>query len=190
MFEKLNIPGRVYDWLYNRLCLHYKNVSCGKKLRIEGRILLQGQGKIEFGDNVTVYSHYSVNPIGGDRTVLQVMEGASLKIGNNVGISHVVIAAYKSVVIEDDVMLGANCKIFDTDFHSLDYEERLHKGDKAVKAAPVKIKRGAFIGTQALILKGVTIGAKSVIGAGSVVTKDVPDEEVWAGNPARFIKRL
>lgn len=186
----MNVLGKIYNWVYNKLCLWYRHVLCGGDLRIEGRILFQGRGNIEIGDHVTIYSRYSVNPIGGDRTVFQVMEGASLKIGSGVGMSHVVITAYESVTIEDNVMLGANCKIFDTDFHSLDYEERIHNGDRDVKTSPVRIKRGAFIGTQTLILKGVTIGEKSIIGAGSVVTKDVPDGEIWAGNPARFIKQL
>lgn len=190
MLDKLNFPGRVYSYIYNKVCLHYKHAVAGKNLCIKGRLLLQGRGRIEIGDDVTIYSHYAVNPIGGNRTVFQVMDGACLKIGNRVGMSHAVITAYNSVVIEDDVMLGADCKIFDTDFHSLDYEERVHGGDKKVKTAPVKIKKGAFIGTGALILKGVTIGEKSVVGAGAVVTRDVPDGEVWAGNPARCIRKL
>ena len=190
MIRELNILAKLYDRIYNRVTLKYRHAVIGKKLKIEGRLLIQGHGRIEIGDDVTIYSHYAVNPIGGNKTVFQVMDGASLKIGNHVGMSHVVIAVQNSVIIQDDVLLGAGCKIFDTDFHSLDYEERIHGGDRTVKTAPVKIKRGAFIGMGSIILKGVTIGEKSVIGAGAVAAKDVPDGEVWVGNPARFIKRL
>lgn len=57
------------------------------------------------------------------------------------------------------------------------------------KAGHITIGEGAFIGTNTIISKSVRIGNRSIIGAGSVVTKDVPDDEIWAGNPARFIKK-
>ena len=55
---------------------------------------------------------------------------------------------------------------------------------------PVIIENSVFIGAQSIILKGVTIGKNSIIGAGSVVTKNVPANQIWAGNPARFIKNI
>ena len=62
--------------------------------------------------------------------------------------------------------------------------------DPGIGTKPVLIRQGAFIGAHSIILKGVTIGRHSVIGAGSVVTHDVPDNEIWAGNPAVFVKRI
>lgn len=62
--------------------------------------------------------------------------------------------------------------------------------DVHIKSKPVVIKRGAWIGGGSIILKGVVIGEYSVIGAGSVVTRSVPAGEIWAGNPARFIRKL
>lgn len=56
--------------------------------------------------------------------------------------------------------------------------------------SPVVIKDGAFIGAHCIILKGVTIGENSIVGAGSVVTKSIPDGEIWAGNPVKFIRRV
>lgn len=69
MLQRMNIPKNIFNKIYNLFWLHFKHVVYGKKLRIEGRILLQGRGKIEIGENVTIYSHYAINPIGGDRTV-------------------------------------------------------------------------------------------------------------------------
>lgn len=81
--------------------------------------------------------------------------------------------------------------IFDTDFHSLDWRDRKDGTDITKrKKASVVIKDLAFIGAHSIILKGVTIGEKSIVGAGSVVAKDIPDGEVWAGNPAKFVRRV
>lgn len=83
-------------------------------------------------------------------------------------------------------------KIYDTDFHSLNPQDRYdHARDmESKKKATVKICDNVLIGAGAIVLKGVTIGENSIIGAGAVVTKDVPANEIWAGNPARFIKKI
>ena len=81
--------------------------------------------------------------------------------------------------------------MYTTDFHSLDPQIRASAEDTLHKAcAPVRICEGAFIGAHCIILKGVTIGARSIVGSGSVVTKSIPADEIWAGNPARFIRSL
>lgn len=142
------------------------------------------------GDNVRINSCYWANPIGGNVfTSLVVGPGAELIIKKGAGISNTAIVARKKIVIEEDVFIGGDCKIYDTDFHSIQYHNRVGV-DNDIKCNPVIIRKGAFIGTGSIILKGVTIGEKSVVGAGSVVSKDIPPLEVWAGNPARFIKRL
>ena len=181
---------RLTDALYNRLLMKYYHVECGENFNCKGRLLIQGHGSYRFGNNLTIYSKKTVNPIGGDRTVLQTINGGRIIIGSRVGISHAVLCARSEIKIEDNVLVGAGVKIFDHDFHSLDYEERVKNGDKDVKTKPVLIKEGAFIGAHAIILKGVTVGRHSVIGAGAVVTSDIPDNEIWAGNPACFIRKV
>ena len=86
--------------------------------------------------------------------------------------------------------IGGGCCIYDTDFHSISFEDRHQCPDVHIKSKPVHIKRGAWIGAHTTILKGVTVGEKSVVGACSVVTKDIPDGEIWAGNPAHFIRKI
>ena len=170
--------------------VHHR-VLWGKNLKIRGFINLYGRGKIEIGNNVIVNSSMSSNPIGGSSTTIyNTFRNGSIIIKNNVGMSNVALCAMKSIVIEEDVMLGGGVKIYDTDFHSIPYNCRMEYPDKNIKIKPVLIKKGSFIGTDAIILKGVTIGEKSVIGARSVVTSDVPDGEIWAGNPAKFIKKI
>ncbi len=106
------------------------------------------------------------------------------------GISNTAIVAWNSIFIEDDVTIGGSCKIYDTDFHPLDAKVRKATPGQGWIAKPVVIKRGAFIGAHTIILKGVTVGINSIVGAGSVVTGNIPDNEVWAGNPARYIRKL
>lgn len=113
-----------------------------------------------------------------------------IKIGKKCGISNSAIVSSCSIIIEDNVFIGGNCKIYDTDFHSIEYENRMTKPDLYIHKRPVLIKKGAFIGAHSIILKGVIIGEKSVVGAGSVVTKSIPDNEIWAGNPAKFIRGI
>ncbi len=102
---------------------------------------------------------------------------ASIKIGNNCGFSGCSVSADYRITIEDDVLVGANVKIFDHDFHT-----------NVAKA--VKIQKGAWIGMNCVVLKGVTIGENSIIGANSVVTKDVPPNTVAAGNPCKVVKSI
>lgn len=81
--------------------------------------------------------------------------------------------------------------IYDTEFHSLDPLSQTSKEDfQYRKKAPVIIKDNAFIGAFSIILKGVIIGENSIIGAGSIVTHSVPDNQIWAGNPAKFIRDI
>ena len=168
----------------------YYKIQYGENFTCIGRIIIQGHGIYQFGDGLTINSKEAVNPIGGSRTVFQTISGGRIIIGNQVGMSHAILCSISEIRIEDNVLIGAGVKIFDHDFHSLSYEERMKNGDLNVKTAPILIKEGVFIGAHAIILKGVTIGRHSVIGAGAVVTKDVPDNEVWAGNPAKFVKKL
>ncbi len=181
---------RILDSLWNKLWMKYYKVSLGRNFRCEGRIVLQGHGKYSIGDDVHIISKEFVNPIGGNRTVLQTFGNGEIVIGNNVGISHAILCARSSITIEDNVLLGGGVKVYDTDFHPVEYEARVANVDSKIKSQPVRIKEGAFVGAHALVLKGVTIGKHAVIGAGAVVTKDVPDNEVWGGNPVRFIKKL
>ncbi len=178
-----SVPANIY----NRITISRHRVASGKNLSINGKCYFRGYGTYRFGNDVFINSSPNVNPsAGGTYCHFTVGKDAELIIGNNVGISHLQLTAEKSVVIEDNVLIGSNCMIADTDFHSLNAEERANeriKGKCNVKFAPIRIREGAFIGARSIILKGVTIGCNAIVGAGSVVSRDVPDGEVWAGNP-------
>lgn len=177
--------------LYNKILFNHKKVEVGCDLTINGRLLIRGRGKIVIGDSVRINSGMFYNPIGGDeRTIFMTQKSGNIILGNGVAISNCAIVSADCIIIEDDVMLGGGCKIYDTDFHSINYEERIQDFDPGIKHAGIRIKKGAFLGAHVIVLKGVTIGTRSVIGAGSVVTKNIPDFEIWAGNPARFVRKI
>jgi len=173
----------------NRIRYKLKGVRVGKKHETKGNLCIKNKGTITIGDRVRINSKGSANPIGGgEKTYFQVLSGAKLTIGNDVGMSNCAITAGNSITIGDYVRICAGVKIYDTDFHSLNPFERTAKPEIAnVVTKPVMLEDYAFIGAGSYILKGVTVGKYSIIGAGSVVTKDVPQGEIWAGNPAKKI---
>jgi acetyltransferase-like isoleucine patch superfamily enzyme len=115
--------------------------------------------------------------------------GGTLEIGDNVGISSCTIWAIDSITIGNRVIIGADSIIMDHNAHSLDYRERQNGGGER-KHSPIIIGDDVFIGTRCIILKGVKIGARTIIGAGSVVTTDIPSDCIAAGNPCRIIKKI
>lgn len=150
------------------------------------------RGHIKIGKKFRMQNGLFANTIGfATPCVLNVIE-ANLTIGDNVGISQTtLIANGADITIGDNVLMGGGVKIYSTDFHSLDYQNRrsIETDDPNKKSLPVHIGNDVFIGAGSTILKGVSIGDKAIIGAGSVVTKDIPSNEIWAGNPAKFIKK-
>lgn len=155
-------------------------------------IMVALKGTFSIGNNFAMNNGIKGNPIGCyDRCTFFVDRGASLVIGDNVGISQAAIVCHQGITIGNHVKIGGGAKIYDTDFHSLDPAIRAGKEDRNHRAkAEVIIKDNAFIGAFSIILKGVTIGENSIIGAGAVVAKSVPDNQIWAGNPAKFIRNI
>lgn len=192
MINPIKILKNITDQIYNQTIFLIRGVQYKKRPKINGKLyLVSDRGAITFGENVEINSSLYSNPIGGaTRTVLFARPDGRISIGNHVGISNSTFFAAMDIRVEDDVLIGGDCRIYDTDFHSLNYEWRMETPDTHVHSAPVRIGRGAFIGASSIILKGVTIGEKSIVAAGSVVTKSIPVGEIWGGVPARFIRKV
>lgn len=170
--------------------LKVNNVKYGRHIRCYGNVIMKIQGKMSIGNNFKINSGKKYNSIGGDtESKIIIKNNATLIIGEKVGISNSSIVCWESIEIQNNVLIGGGCKIWDTDFHSLDPNIRKN-GDNEVKKSKIIIKNNAFIGGSSIILKGVVIGENAIIAAGSVVTKSVPDNEIWGGNPAKFIRAI
>jgi acetyltransferase-like isoleucine patch superfamily enzyme len=123
---------------------------------------------------------------------------ASIAIGKRVFMSGSLIAA-QSIEIGDDVMVSWGVTVVDHNSHAISFSKRaddvINWRDRSkdwsnVKIAPVKISNKVWVGFNSIILKGVTIGEGAIVGAGSVITKDVPPWTIVAGNPARIIREI
>lgn len=149
--------------------------------------------KCKIGRDCSINSNIRFNPIGRySPTFLIVKDAGRLIIGNNTGISSSAIVCHNQITIGNYVKLGGNVVIYDTDFHSLQCGTRRESKLDLVNivSKPVIIEDDVFIGAHSTILKGVCIGKGAIVGAGSVVTKNIPAQEIWGGNPARYIKKV
>jgi acetyltransferase-like isoleucine patch superfamily enzyme len=176
-----------------RLLLYLNGTTVAKGLKVSGflHVEVSRLGKLTIGDPFHANSGHRHNVIGRRQKCIYWVEG-TLSIGNNVGMSSTAIICNHQISIRNNVTIGGNTVIYDADFHSLDPQIRNNKNlDKqGANKAPVCIKDNVFISAHTTILKGVTIGENSVIGACSVITRNIPGNEIWAGNPARFIRNL
>ena len=194
LIKLLNFPTTLRIKMYpriNRLILKANGAVFGKNLQIPGKVswLIRG-ARITIGDNFYLSSGNGVNPIASNlQADVYVEPGATLTIGNNVGMSSTRLWIHESARIGNNVKIGGCVLITDTDAHPMDYMAR-RSSNEGTKSAPVVIEDDVWVGAHCIILKGVTIGARSIIGAGSVVTKSIPADCVAAGNPCRVIKSL
>ena len=183
--------------LYFRLI----GIQYGRNLKVSNKIYVSGHGEIQIGDNFVFSSGGCINPICRNirGTMYVPNESSVIKIGDNVGISSACLWASQRITIGNNVNIGAVCIIIDTDAHPHDYMHRRRayiqevspkEYFKSIPSEPIDIQDDVWIGARCQILKGVRIGARSIIAAGSVVTKDVPADCVCAGVPARVIKML
>lgn len=190
----------------------YKNFISAKKLQLK-RKMWQRTNLIDVDPTTLIYpetsitsqksGHISVSEKSCIRGALEVQrEGGKISIGCNCYVGdHTRIWSAKNITIGNNVLIAHNCNIFDNDTHPTDFIERREDAQQIIwnhkrmnfstlHSAPVVIGDDVWIGCNAIILKGVTIGSGAIIAAGSVVTKDVPVDTVVGGNPAHVLKSL
>ena len=156
---------------------------------------VNGEVKLYIDGDLTFKEGLIFNAQGIDTTSISqisVRKGAKLSFGKFSGISSTAIACTNEITIGNYVNIGAGCLIMDSNFHNLDWKIRMDRTTdwKTAKSAPIHIGDCAFIGARSIICKGVTIGDHAIVAAGSVVIKDIPADEIWGGNPAKFIAKI
>ena len=158
----------------------------GKGCKFWGNLRLyrKPNSSIFIGDNCRFRSISDSNLIGiNHKCIISTHEaGSVISIGNNCGFSGTVIGAFTKINIGNNVRCGANTVITDGDWHSDD--------NRTGQSKPVLLGDNVWLGLNVVVLKGVTIGENSVIGAGSIVTKDIPANVIAAGNPCRILKYI
>jgi acetyltransferase-like isoleucine patch superfamily enzyme len=175
------------------LCPQSSNIS---NLKISVRNPLEGKKYIEIGENCLLNGNF----------IFEINEGV-ITIGDRTFIGGGTFICIDEIEIGSDVMFSWGCTVADNNSHSHIWSERkndvmswkqgveenkigAYKDWTNVKKAKVTIKNKAWIGFDSIILKGVTVGEGAIVGAGSVVTKDVPDWTIVGGNPAKIIREI
>lgn len=183
LIDMVKIYQKFRVWFYKVISIKIEN-----RARIYQPLLTEGFGKITIGNSsfgyknspyfYSGYSYLEARCLGSTLTI-----GKGCQINNN----FVMIAEKSHIKIGDHVLIGTDVCIYDSDFHDLRIDKRL-SNEHICQA--VEVQDNVFIGSKVTILKGVTIGKNSVIANGSIVTKDIPANQVWAGVPAKKISDL
>jgi acetyltransferase-like isoleucine patch superfamily enzyme len=179
---------RIHEFLGGRNILSAKwwGVNLGHKSKFDGKCYFKRYpgSKITVGNECEFLSRPNSNLIGINHPCIisTLTPSAVIEIGNNCGFSGVVIGAFKMIKIGNNFRCGANALITDSDWHPDD--------PRSGNPKDVIIGDNVWLGLNTTVLKGVSIGENSVIGAESVVTRDIPSNVIAAGNPCRVIKKI
>ena len=192
--------GTIFFFLRNSinyLSSYFWSFICFLNFRIKGvKILMNNkfwgwtilsrypQSKISIGGPNYFVSSKNVNLIGVNRKCIisTHTRKATIEIGSNNGFSGVTISAFNKIVIGDNLKVGANVLITDSNWHPED--------SRSGQSSPVIIHNNVWLGVNCIVLKGVTIGENAIIGANSVVVKDIPANCIASGNPCKVIKAI
>ena len=194
MLQMINFSDRV-GWAVNRLftglwmkvLCALSGIAIGKGCTFYGKPKFKKlalSSKFTIGKDVCFRSRATSNLIGINRPcILSVnTDNAILEIGDGCGFSGTVIGCFEKITIGNNVRCGANTLITDSDWHPED--------PRGGTCSPINIADNVWLGVNVIVLKGVSIGRNTVIGAGSVVSKDIPENVIAAGNPCRIIRQL
>lgn len=174
-----------------RIAWYRRQWSCQRVAgnpRLAAPALLAGPGRIDFEPDVTLGWEGGPGFLSGYTYIEARGPESSISFGEQTHVNNgaAIVSEGPGIAIGRRCLIGPGVHIYDSDFHPLKAAER---GVSAPRTAAVRIGDDVFIGSAAIVLKGVEIGVGSVIGAGAVVIADVPANAIVAGNPARELTR-
>jgi acetyltransferase-like isoleucine patch superfamily enzyme len=176
LFAQFRSGEGVFDTLMRRVTMRALCKSVGDDLQIAPSVVLKHPETMEFGDSVFV----------GAQTMIQGRFDGTCRIGSHVWIGPQAYFDARDLVLEDYVGWGPGAKVLGSTHTAEPTDVPIITTGLVIK--PVRVRFGADVGMNASILPGVQIGAHSIVGAGSVVTHDVPDYAIVAGAPARVLQ--
>ncbi len=189
--------GIKWKWYkhFNRWKFRFLGVDLGDACDIRNKVYLQMEegSQMSIGSHFVLFSGDNLTPLCSNKIAsICLYPHAKLTIGHHSGMSGGTIWVTKNISIGNYVNIGGNCCIIDGDLHSIDWKLRRNDRHEDIpyKKEDIVIDDDVWIGANCIILKGVHIGARSVIGAGSVVVHDIPSDCIASGNPCRVKKNL
>lgn len=166
------LKGHFYKRWYALRGIRFR---AGRNLRVHGSLSVRGPGEVIFGDDVTVNGH---------ATPWTYSREARIVIGSNVIMGSARFGCVREITVGDDCLLAA-VQFTDTDWHSARADRRTDAAP--VRVAPVRIERNVWLGENAAILAGTTIGENSVVGFGAICMRAYPPNVTILGNPAKVV---
>jgi len=184
----VHLAGRLMQWPRILVYRLISGVQVQGKPHLHQPLQAAGLGVIEFSDRVNIGVFASPCFFSTHAYVEARTSQARISIGEGTWISNgfSAIAEHTSINIGKRVLIGTHVEIYDSDFHGIQVSER--NKSKAEWAKPVVIEDDVFLGSNVRVMKGVTIGAGSVIANSAVVVKNIPPGVIAGGNPARVMK--
>ena len=173
----VGIRSRNYVFYYS----HFWGIKFGRRVRIYSKFLIMGPGDITIGEDTVFGSRIYTNVLA------TTYPNSTIHIGNNCFLNGCAIAAASSITIGDNCIIS-DANIMDTSSHGIAPNRRRDPAE--AKVAPIVLSDNVWIGSQAYVMPGVTIGKNSIVGVNSVVTKSLPENVFAAGVPAKIIHVL